>query len=92
MIGSVSVPSIRSLEIRVNAKQWSWEFVYPNGGSRPDLHVPAHKPVKLVLSSADVLHSFFVPALRVKRDVVPGMFTSVWFQATHTGHDDIFWP
>jgi cytochrome c oxidase subunit II len=78
-----------SIEIRVNAKQWSWEFVYPNGGSSPELHVPEGKPVKLVLTSADVLHSFFVPALRVKRDVVPGMFTTVWFQTTHTGHDDI---
>src|SRR5450432_1491900 len=78
-----------SIEIRVNAKQWSWEFVYPNGGSSPELHVPEGKPVKLVLTSADVLHSFFVPALRVKRDVVPGMFTTVWFQTTHVGHDDI---
>ncbi len=86
----MAVAPANSLEIHVNAKQWSWEFVYPNGGSSPELHVPAHKPVKLVMSSNDVLHSFFVPALRVKRDVVPGMFSSVWFQATHTGHDDIF--
>jgi cytochrome c oxidase subunit 2 len=86
----MAVAPADSIEIHVNAKQWSWEFVYPNGGSSPELHVPAHKPVKLIMSSGDVLHSFFVPALRVKRDVVPGMFSSVWFQATHTGHDDIF--
>jgi cytochrome c oxidase subunit 2 len=79
-----------AMEIRVNAKQWSWEFVYPNGGSSDKLHVPVHKPVKLVMASADVLHSFFAPALRVKRDVVPGMYTTVWFEATHTGKDDIF--
>jgi cytochrome c oxidase subunit 2 len=78
-----------AMEIRVNAKQWAWEFVYPNGGSSDELHVPVHRPVKLVMGSADVLHSFYVPALRVKRDVVPGMFTSVWFEATHVGHDDI---
>ncbi len=63
--------------------------MYPNGGSSEELHVPVHKPVKLIMASDDVLHSFFVPALRVKRDVVPGMFSSVWFEATHTGHDDI---
>ena len=78
-----------SMDIRVNAKQWGWEFVYPNGGSDSELHVPVHKPVKLIMGSADVLHSFFVPALRVKRDVVPSMFTSVWFEATHVGQDDI---
>jgi cytochrome c oxidase subunit II len=85
----LAVAPANSIEIRVNAKQWSWEFVYPNGGSSPELHVPEGKPVKLVLTSADVLHSFFVPALRVKRDVVPGMFSTVWFQTTHVGHDDI---
>ncbi len=85
----MAVAPAGSMEIRVNAKQWGWEFVYPNGGSDSELHVPVHKPVKLVMGSADVLHSFFVPALRVKRDVVPGMFTSVWFEATHTGQDDI---
>ena len=79
-----------SMEIRVNAKQWGWEFVYPNGGSDSILHVPVHKPVKLVMGSSDVLHSFFIPAMRVKRDVVPGMYSDVWFEATHTGQDDIF--
>jgi cytochrome c oxidase subunit 2 len=85
----MAIAPANSIEIHVNAKQWSWEFVYPNGGSSAELHVPVHKPVKLVLASGDVLHSFYVPALRVKRDVVPGMFTSVWFEATHIGHDDI---
>ncbi len=85
----MDIPPANSIEIRVNAKQWAWEFVYPNGGSSSELHVPLHKPVKLVMASADVIHSFFVPALRVKRDVVPGMYTTVWFEATHLGHDDI---
>jgi cytochrome c oxidase subunit 2 len=78
-----------AMEIHVNAKQWGWEFVYPNGGSDNELHVPVNKPVKLILDSSDVIHSFFVPALRVKRDVVPGMYSSLWFQATHVGTDDI---
>jgi cytochrome c oxidase subunit 2 len=86
----LDIAPANAMEIRVNAKQWSWEFVYPNGGSSDKLHVPVHKPVKLVMASADVLHSFFAPALRVKRDVVPGMYTTVWFEATHTGKDDIF--
>jgi len=84
------VAPANSYEIHVNAKQWSWEFVYPNGGSSDKLHVPVHKPVKLIMASGDVLHSFFVPALRVKRDLVPGMYSSVWFEATHTGKDDLF--
>jgi cytochrome c oxidase subunit 2 len=85
----MTVPPANAMEIKVNAKQWGWEFVYPNGGSDNELHVPVHKAVKLVISSTDVLHSFFVPALRVKRDVVPGMYTSQWFEATHVGQDDI---
>lgn len=85
----MSVAPANSIEVRVNAKQWGWEFVYPNGGSSDKLHVPVHKPVKLVMASADVIHSFFVPALRVKRDVVPGMYSMLWFEATHTGKDDI---
>jgi cytochrome c oxidase subunit 2 len=83
------VAPANSIEVHVNAKQWGWEFVYPNGGSDNELHVPVHKPVKLIMSSTDVIHSFFIPAMRVKRDVVPGMYTMVWFEATHTGQDDI---
>jgi cytochrome c oxidase subunit 2 len=77
------------MEVKVNAKQWGWEFVYPNGGTDNELHVPVHKPVKLVMASSDVIHSFFVPALRVKRDVVPGNYTTQWFEATHVGQDDV---
>lgn len=79
-----------AMEIRVNAKQWGWEFVYPNGGSDNELHVPVHKPVKLVMSSSDVIHSLFIPAMRIKRDVVPGRYASEWFEATHVGDADIY--
>jgi cytochrome c oxidase subunit 2 len=85
----MAVPPAKSIEIRVNAKQWGWEFIYPNGGSSDKLHAPVHKPVKLVMASADVIHDFFIPAMRIKRDVVPGMYTSLWFEGTHTGKDDI---
>ncbi len=78
--GSVAPPD--ALEIRVRGMQWQWEFEYPNGAvDIGNLRVPANTPVKLVMSSQDVLHSFFVPTFRVKRDVVPGMYTSIWFNA-----------
>lgn len=74
-----------AIEIRVTAKQWSWEFEHPNGFvENNELHIPANKPIKMLMSSQDVIHSFFVPAFRVKRDVVPGMFTTAWFEATNT--------
>lgn len=71
-----------SYNVRVRARQWAWEFEHPNGITEDNqLHVPAGRPVRLVLSSSDVLHSFFIPDYRVKRDAVPGMFTSLWFEA-----------
>ena len=70
-------------EVRVRAMQWSWEFEHPGGALGPlnELTVPVWEPVKLIMSSSDVIHSFFVPGLRVKRDVVPGMYTTLWFEA-----------
>jgi cytochrome c oxidase subunit II len=73
-----------SIEVRVKAKQWAWDFYHP-GQSEPvpgELVVPIGQPMKMVMSSEDVLHSFFIPEFRVKRDLVPGMYTSVWFEAT----------
>jgi cytochrome c oxidase subunit 2 len=71
-----------SYNVRVRARQWAWQFEHPNGATEDnELHVPAGRPVRLIMSSSDVLHSFFVPDFRVKRDLVPGMFTSIWFQA-----------
>ncbi len=71
-----------SYNVRVRARQWAWEFEHPNGTTEDNiLHVPAGRPVRLVMSSSDVIHSFFIPDFRIKRDVVPGMFTSLWFQA-----------
>ncbi len=80
-----------ALEIRVRGKQWLWEFEYPNGYKEIGiLKVPVNKPVKLIMSSDDVLHSFFVPAFRWKKDVVPGQYTSMWFQATKMGETQVF--
>lgn len=77
----VSAPS-NAYEVRVIGKQWLWQFLYDNGKSTiGELYVPANRPVKLVMTSEDVLHGFFIPNFRVKQDVVPGMYTSVWFEA-----------
>ncbi len=84
-----AVAPVDALEIRVRGMQWNWEFEYPNGTVvMNELQVPVNRPVKLIMSSADVLHSFFVPEFRIKRDVVPGMYTSLWFEATHTTPED----
>ncbi|MYH07747.1 MAG: cytochrome c oxidase subunit II [Rhodothermaceae bacterium] len=71
-----------SYEINVTARKWSWSFTYPNGAVSTDLHVPVNRPVKLRMISEDVIHSFFVPAFRVKADVLQGRYSYVWFEAT----------
>jgi cytochrome c oxidase subunit 2 len=78
-------------EIKVIGKQWLWTFLYDNGTTTiNELYVPANKPVKLLMTSQDVIHGFFVPNFRVKQDVVPGMYTSIWFEATVPGKHQIF--
>jgi cytochrome c oxidase subunit 2 len=79
-----------SLEIQVTAKQWAWQFDYPNGTSNTNLYVPAGRPVKLIMHSNDVLHSFFIPDFRVKSDVMPNRYTTVWFEAREPGQHHIF--
>ncbi|MBE0659625.1 MAG: cytochrome c oxidase subunit II [Bryobacteraceae bacterium] len=80
-----------ALEIVVTGKKWVWEFEYPDGSrSLNDLHVPLNKPVKLVMHSEDVIHSFFVPAFRIKRDVIPGRYTELWFTATEPGIHQVY--
>lgn len=78
-------------EVQVTARSWLWEFHYPNGNvSIDELHVPANRPIKLIMNSSDVIHSFFVPEYRVKKDVLPNRYTSVWFEALETGETTIF--
>ncbi|MDA0684058.1 MAG: cytochrome c oxidase subunit II [Bacteroidetes bacterium] len=80
-----------SYEISVRAQQWSWEFQYQEGAvSYTEMYVPVGRPVKLVMNSSDVLHSFFVPDFRIKHDVIPNRYTSVWFEATQAGEYDIY--
>lgn len=74
------------LEIKLTAQRWMWTFSYPNGSSSSnDLVVPAGKPVMLLMSSTDVIHSFYVPDFRIKQDVLPNRYTSVWFEAPDPG-------
>jgi cytochrome c oxidase subunit II len=77
--------------VYVVAKQWMWT-VQHEGGQREinTLHVPLHQPTRLVMTSQDVIHSFYVPAFRVKQDVLPGRFTQLWFEATEPGTYDLY--
>jgi cytochrome c oxidase subunit II len=78
-------------EINVIGQQWMWSFQYANGKTTTaDLYVPRGVPVKLIMTSRDVIHDFYVPNFRLKQDVVPGMYTTLWFEATQTGENDIF--
>ena len=87
----MSAPPEDAEEIHVVGKQWMWHVSHP-GGRREinELHVPRGRPVQLTLTSEDVIHSFYVPAFRVKQDAVPGRFTSLWFEATRTGEYRLF--
>ncbi|MEM6329762.1 MAG: cytochrome c oxidase subunit II [Planctomycetota bacterium] len=82
-------PPDNAYVIDVEAYKWGWAFKYNNGSIvDTDLHVPVGRPVKLVMSSKDVLHSLYIPAFRVKMDCVPGRYTTMWFEATQASEDD----
>jgi cytochrome c oxidase subunit II len=79
-------PPAASTEIFVVGKQWMWHIQHPEGPREiNELHVPVNQPVQLTMTSQDVLHDFYIPAFRVKKDVVPGRYTELWFQATQEG-------
>lgn len=79
-----------SIEIKTTAQMWSWKFEYENGKKTDTLIIPLGHPISLKLSSPDVLHSLYIPAFRVKRDVVPGRITDMWFEANKEGSYDLF--
>ena len=84
-------PPAASTEIFVIGKQWMWHLQHPEGPREiNELHVPVGEPVKLTMTSQDVIHDFYIPAFRVKKDVLPGRYTSIWFQATETGTYHLF--
>lgn len=87
----LKTPPAGAMEIYVTGKQWMWAFAYPKGpASKGVLYVPVNRPVKLLITSRDVIHSFFVPAFRLKQDAVPGRYTMAWFEATQVGTYPIF--
>jgi cytochrome c oxidase subunit 2 len=84
-------PPKDAMEIFVTGKQWMWKIQYPDGGREIDaLHVQVGQPVKLTMASEDVIHDFYIPAFRVKHDVVPGHYDALWFTPTKPGHYHFF--
>jgi cytochrome c oxidase subunit II len=82
---NISTAPENAYEVLVTGQKWKWLFTYPNGHVDENLHVAIDQPVRLVLSSEDVIHSLFIPAFRLKRDAVPGRYNKTWFQATRVG-------
>ena len=84
-------PPQDATEIYVVAKQWMWKLQHPEGQRElNELHVPAGRDIKLIMTSQDVIHSFYVPAFRIKQDVLPGRYTTMWFRATRPGTYRLF--
>lgn len=85
-------PPDNTLDIYVSGKQWMWKAQHPDGqmDGPNELHVPVNQPVRLIMISEDVIHSFYVPEFRVKQDVLPGRYTTLWFEATKPGTYNLF--
>jgi cytochrome c oxidase subunit 2 len=81
----VVTPPTKAVEIQVLAWRWNWQFTHQNGVEDADLHVPVNKPVRLVMTSKDVLHAFYAPVMRVKQDIIPRRYTYAWFFPTKPG-------
>lgn len=84
-------PPQNAIEVYVVGKQWMWKIQHSTGQREiNELHVPVGKKIKLIMTTEDVIHDFFVPAFRMKADVVPGKYTTQWFEATKTGKYHLF--
>jgi cytochrome c oxidase subunit 2 len=84
-------PPGNALDVYVVGKQWMWKFQHPTGQREiNELHVPAGRKIKLIMTTEDVIHDMFVPAFRIKADVVPGKYTTEWFEATKPGRYHFF--
>jgi len=87
----IYTPPVNAMNIYVVGKQWMWKAEHPGGQHEINsLHVPTGVPVQLTLISQDVFHSFSIPAFRIKREAIPGRYSTVWFQATKEGTYDLF--
>jgi cytochrome c oxidase subunit II len=84
-------PPAGAMEIFVVGKQWMWKVQHPEGHREiNEMHVPVNTPVKLTITSEDVIHSYYIPVFRLKKDAVPGMYTTAWFEATKPGTYHLF--
>jgi cytochrome c oxidase subunit II len=91
LYADLSRPPPNAMVIQVLGKQWMWKIQHPSGRKEIDeLHVPLGRPVKLQMTSQDVIHSFFIPAFRIKQDVLPGRYSQEWFTATQIGEYHFF--
>jgi cytochrome c oxidase subunit 2 len=79
-----------SMVVNISAQMWKFSFKYDNGKVTDTLYVPVNRPVKVVLNSVDVNHAFYIPAFRVKKDIIPGKENTAWFTATEVGSHPIF--
>ena len=80
-----------AMEVYVVGKQWMWKLQHATGQREiNELHVPVNRKIKLIMTTEDVIHDFFVPAFRTKADVIPGRYTTLWFEATKTGQFHLF--
>jgi cytochrome c oxidase subunit 2 len=87
----ITRPPTNAMDVYVTAKQWMWKLQHEDGHREMnELHIPIGQPVRLTMASEDVIHSFYVPAFRFKRDVVPGRFSVAWFEATKPGKYHLF--
>jgi cytochrome c oxidase subunit 2 len=83
-------PPANAMEVQVVGWKWAWQFTYPNGKKSNELTVPIGKPVRLIMTSKDVIHSFFLPTMRVKEDVYKGNYSYLWFTPTKLGTSHVF--
>ncbi len=84
-------PPSNAVEYFAVGKQWMWKFQHPEGNREiNELHVPVGQPIKMIMTSEDVIHSFYVPAFRMKQDVLPGRYTTTWFEADRPGTYHLF--
>ncbi len=86
----LAVPPANAYEIQVTGQKWSWSFTYPTGHVDNVLHVPTDRPVTLIMTSTDVIHSMYLPAFRAKMDVFPGRYSKLWFDADEPGTYPLF--
>ena len=84
---SLDNPPSNAIPIQVEARQWSFAFTYPGGGSSGDLYVPVGQPVRLNMQSIDVTHALYIPNFRIGKNVIPGRTTEIWFEATELSGD-----